>query len=47
MGRAAALLHEDHEGGEGEHGDEEEEVVADDGADVAHFGLRGRQDAVF
>ena len=47
FGDAAALLHQDHEAGEGEHGDEEEEVVADDGTDVTHLGLAGGEDAVF
>ncbi len=45
-GGAALELEEDHEAGEGEHGDEEEEVVADDGADVAHLGGGGGKDAV-
>ena len=46
-GSAAFGFHQDHQAGEGEHGDEEEEVIADDGADAAHFrGARG-EDAVF
>ena len=46
-GDAALVLEQHHQAGEGEHGDEEEEVVADDGADEAHLGGAGGQDAVF
>ena len=47
-GRCPVLvLQQNHQAGEGKHGDEEEEVVADDGADEAHLGSAGGQDAVF
>jgi len=46
-GRAAFVFEQHHEAGEGEHGDEEEEIVADDGTDEAHLGGAGGKDAVF
>ena len=45
-GRAALVLEQHHQAGEREHGDEEEEVVADDGADQPHLGGAGGKDAV-
>lgn len=46
--RGATLVFEQHhEAGEGEHGDEEEEIVADDRADEAHLGGAGGEDAIF
>ena len=44
---AALEFEKHHEAGEGEHGNEEEEIVADDGADEAHLGGAGGEDAVF
>ena len=46
-GGAALEFEEHHEAGEGEHGDEEEEIVANDGTDEAHLGGAGGEDAVF
>ena len=47
MGSAAFVLQQHHEAREGQHGDEEEEIVADDGADEAHLCSAGGEDTVF
>ena len=46
-GGAVAALEQDHKADEGEHGDEEEEVIAHDWTDEAHLGFAGGKNAIF